>query len=194
MNSNPCIPSKRLALRPLSYRDADEAFQCLTRTLTRFLEWESPTSRRIFTALWRKWLISNTQGADWTFTIRSAEDKRFLGMAGLYAATTPTPELGLWIREDAQRHGYGSEAARCLHAWASQRLRPQHFICAVASENHASRRVVTQLGGRLRFVQSMPNYLQLVYCVPVAEGDTDTPYALQCDIDVDNVSAISSCT
>lgn len=168
MNSNLRIVSKQLALRPLSYQDADEAFPCLTRTLTRFLEWEPPTSRRAFTDLWRRWLIWNAQGDDWIFTIRGAEDKRFLGLAGLYAVTTPTPELGLWIREDAQGRGYGSEATRSLHAWASQRLRPQHFICAVASENRASRRVVTQLGGRLRFVQSMPNYLQLVYWVPVA--------------------------
>lgn len=179
MNTRLCIGSKRLTMRPFRRPDADEAFPCMTPSLTRFLEWEPPASRRAFAALWRKWLISNAQGQDWIFTIRNADDGRFLGLTGLYAADTPTPELGLWIREDAQGNGYGIEATTSLHAWASKRLQPQHFICTVASENRASRTIVTRLGGRLQFVQSMPKYIQLVYALPTATRDA-THQASEC--------------
>lgn len=166
MISNLRIASARLVLRPFHRRDAAQALRCMTPALTRHLDWAPPTSAEAFRGEWQRWLAGNAGGSDRVFTILDA--RGFVGLAGLYATSTPTPEFGLWIREQRQGRGYGGEAAASLLAWAAERWRPQRFVCVVASENHASRRIAVRLGGRLGFVRPVSGRLQLVYLVPAA--------------------------
>ena len=59
------------------------------------------------------------------------------------------PELGIWLRKEAQDQGYGREMLTTVIAWAIDRFKPQGFIYPVAEENLRSRRLAEGLGGVL---------------------------------------------
>lgn len=126
--SDTVITSGRLALRPFSGADADEAFACITPTLTRYLSFEPAATPADFEAVWRGWLADIATGTHFNFTLRERAGGAFLGLLGLHNARTAEPELGLWIREDAHGRGYGREAVRALAEWASGHFAPRCLL------------------------------------------------------------------
>jgi RimJ/RimL family protein N-acetyltransferase len=160
------IASQRLFLQPFIAGDADEIFDCITPSITRFMAWEPPPSRDAFARVWRSWLPSIEDGSDLHFVVRLAADGRCLGIVGLHRARTDTPELGIWLREDAHGQGLGREALQAVAAWASATLHPSHFEYPVAAENLASRRVAESLGGTIVAWRSTPKYALAVYRIP----------------------------
>ncbi|MDX8447374.1 GNAT family N-acetyltransferase [Mesorhizobium captivum] len=94
--------SERLSLKLFTPGDADELFACITPAITRFMQWEPPRSPVAFAAVWRSWLEPILDGSNLHFLVRRSQDGRCLGLVGLHAAKTVSPELGIWLREDAQ--------------------------------------------------------------------------------------------
>ena len=95
--SDTTITSQRLALRPFTAADADEAFACITPTLTRYLSFEPPSAPADFEAVWRGWLREIAAGTDFNFTLRERASGRFTGLLGLHrseddAVKPPTSE------------------------------------------------------------------------------------------------------
>jgi RimJ/RimL family protein N-acetyltransferase len=84
--SDTTITSQRLALRPFTAADADEAFACITPTLTRYLSFEPPSNPAQFEAVWRGWLQEIAAGTDFNFTLRERASGRFMGLLGLHRA------------------------------------------------------------------------------------------------------------
>ena len=164
--SDTTITSQRLALRPFTAADADEAFACITPTLTRYLSFEPPSAPADFEAVWRGWLREIAAGTDFNFTLRERTSGRFTGLLGLHRARDAEPELGIWIREDAHGRGYGREAVAALAAWAVETFAPQSFSYPVAEANTASRRIAEGLGGIVVEQQQRPKYASVVYRLP----------------------------
>lgn len=164
--SDTVITSGRLALRPFSGADADEAFACITPTLTRYLSFEPAATSADFEAVWRGWLADIATGTHFNFTLRERAGGAFLGLLGLHNARTAEPELGLWIREDAHGRGYGREAVRALAEWASGHFAPRCFRYPVAQANIASRRIAEGLGGTVTGHLQQPKYAAVVYRIP----------------------------
>lgn len=160
------IESARLVLKPFSSGDADAAFSCITHSLTRFMGWEPSASRHDFDRVWQSWMPSIDEGSDFVFAIRRCCDRHFLGLAGLHHAQTASPELGIWIREDRHRQGFGREAVASVAQWASQTMKPAHYIYPVAEENHASRRIAELLGGVVIERRATPKYMSVIYRIP----------------------------
>uniref|UniRef100_B8DIT2 Acetyltransferase n=1 Tax=Nitratidesulfovibrio vulgaris (strain DSM 19637 / Miyazaki F) TaxID=883 RepID=B8DIT2_NITV9 len=160
------ITSNRLLLTPFSAHDADEAYCCITPTLTRFMAWDPPATRGEFDQVWQSWLLAIQNGLELTFAIRALSSKHFLGVAALHHAQTPTPELGIWIREDCHGHGYGQEAVTALATWATAFFKPTSFIYPVAEENHASRRIAEHLGGVVFDRKVERKYTSVIYRIP----------------------------
>jgi RimJ/RimL family protein N-acetyltransferase len=101
------IESTRLLIKPFSANDADATFSCITPSLTRYMAREPPASRHDFDGIWRSWIPSIDDGSDYVFAIRQRADGGFLGLIGLHRVRTESPELGIWIREDRHRNGFG---------------------------------------------------------------------------------------
>lgn len=160
------ITCERLTLRPFCPADADEAFACITPALTRYLSFEPPATAADFEAVWRGWLDGIEAGTDFNFTLRQRETGGFLGLLGLHRAQQDEPEIGIWIREDAQGRGYGREAVAALARWAAQRFAPHAFTYPVAEANTASRRIAQGLGGEIVAQQQRPKYAAVVYRIP----------------------------
>ncbi|KAF1039812.1 GNAT family N-acetyltransferase [Delftia sp. WSY_4] len=164
--SDTTITSQRLALRPFTAADADEAFACITPTLTRYLSFEPPSAPADFEAVWRGWLREIAAGTDFNFTLRERASGRFTGLLGLHRARDAEPELGIWIREDAHGQGHGREAVAALAAWAAETFAPQSFSYPVAEANTASRRIAEGLGGVVVEQQQRPKYAAVIYRIP----------------------------
>ncbi|WP_198972671.1 GNAT family N-acetyltransferase [Xylophilus sp. ASV27] len=161
------ITSARLSMRPFSAPDANEAFACITPTLTRYMSFDPLPSKRDFESVWREWLTDIDAGVDFTFTIRRRGTQAFLGLAGLHRAREPEPELGIWVRESEHGHAYGREAVQAVAAWGTRTFRPAAFVYPVAEANAPSRRIAESLGGTVTAHRAGPRYDLLVYRIPV---------------------------
>ncbi|HED4875617.1 TPA: GNAT family N-acetyltransferase [Stenotrophomonas maltophilia] len=160
------IDSERLWLTPFAEKDADAAFPAMTPSLTRYMAFDLPESQSDFEKVWREWLITGEEGADYAFTIRSKHDGRFIGLAGLHDAREVRPELGIWISESEHGHGYGFEAVQAVARWCSSKGSPTAFRYPVAELNQSSRRIAKRLGGTVVAFEVTPKYKSVIYEIP----------------------------
>jgi RimJ/RimL family protein N-acetyltransferase len=160
------IESTRLLIKPFSANDADATFSCITPSLTRCMAWEPPASRHDFDGVWRSWIPSINDGSDYVFAIRQRADGSFLGLTGLHRVRTESPELGIWIREDRHRNGFGREAVTLVAHWATRTIGCASFTYPVAEQNRASRRIAESLGGVIVDSRATPKYISVVYRIP----------------------------
>ncbi|MDR5835821.1 GNAT family N-acetyltransferase [Caballeronia sp. LZ034LL] len=154
-----------MLLQPFSLADADEAYQCITPSLTRYMAWEPPESPDEFAKVWEAWIHAYANETDLVFAVREKHDRRFLGIVGLHDLQTSVPELGIWIREDCHGNGFGQEAMTCLYVWASAKFDRSSFSYPVAEDNHASRRIAESLGGVVADRRQTPKYRSVLYCI-----------------------------
>ena len=106
------------------------------------------------------------------FVARVIEDQLFVGLICLHAANTRRPELGLWIREDMHKQGYGAEAVAAVALWASRSLCLDGFEYPVAEENSASRKIAESLGDVIVGQRSTPKYDLVVYHIGARPCDS----------------------
>ncbi|PRY08187.1 GNAT family N-acetyltransferase [Paraburkholderia sp. BL25I1N1] len=160
------IESTRLLIKPFSASDADATFSCITPSLTRHMAWDPPASRDDFDDVWRSWIPTIADGSDYVFAVRQHADGSFLGLAGLHRVHTASPELGIWIREDRHRNGFGREAVTLVARWATRTIGAESFTYPVAEENRPSRRIAESLGGVIVENRLTPKYMSVVYRIP----------------------------
>ncbi len=156
----------RLTLHLFSASDADEAYSCITPSLTRYMRWEPAANPDEFAKIWQTWIQNFADKKELVFTIREKKTNLFLGLVGLHDLRTSTPELGIWIREDCHSKGFGREAVTCLYAWASATFDYSRFVYPVAEDNHPSRRIAESLGGVVADIRSTPKYRSVLYYIP----------------------------
>ncbi|HEX4847205.1 MAG TPA: GNAT family N-acetyltransferase [Novosphingobium sp.] len=75
----------------------------------------------------------------WFFRAQAPED----------VGTEPVPELGYTFAREHWGHGYASEAAACVHAYARAVLPVGKIMSVIHPDNHASVGVVRKYGVRL---------------------------------------------
>jgi RimJ/RimL family protein N-acetyltransferase len=97
---------------------------------------------------------------------RHRDGHRCLGVVGLHAMQSGTPELGIWIRYDDHGKGLGRELIGAVATWASKNVPIKYFEYPVAEENVASRRIAEGYGGRIMEWRTSPKYRSVVYHIP----------------------------
>jgi len=86
------------------------------------------------------------------WAVERKSDGLFLGYCGLKRSNLPeTPfeddvEIGWRLREDAWGHGYASEAAEAVLAWAWENLDAPRVVSFTIPANRASQRVMERIG------------------------------------------------
>ena len=160
------ITSSRLILKSFTHLDADEILQCITPTLTQYMSWDPPQTRQAFDDVCHAWLMNMKHGTELTCVIRNNANHAFLGLVALHRVQSECPELGIWIREDQHKLGFGFEAVHCLAHWASHNLNIQQFSYPVAIHNLASRRIAESLGGIAHHYEKKPKYDSVTYHIP----------------------------
>lgn len=165
------IRTLRLSIQPFCAADATESFDSLTTSLTRYMSWEPPASREEYAQVWAQWLPSIADGSDIVFAIRQLDDASFLGLVGLHNVNDRTPELGIWIREDRHRRGFGKEAVGAVVQWACEHLAPSGFIYPVARENKPSRLIAEAFGGIVTGTRTAAKYDSVIYSLPPHDAE-----------------------
>lgn len=160
------LETRRISLHPFTPADAAEAFACINERLSRYTAWDPPHSRDAFRQIWEEWLIAARAGTDLHFVARLIETGEFLGLLGLHRLTGNRPEIGIWIRTEAQGRGYGHEMVTALVRRASNRYSPAHFRYPVALENRPSRRIAERLGGTIVGRYRTQKYDGVIYAIP----------------------------
>jgi len=156
------IRSARLQLSTFQMTDAEDVFKCITPATARFMRWEPPRSLEEYKAHREARLWADDQSV-YSFVIRRSDTMECLGVAGLDAADQPIPELGVWLKEGAYGHGYGTEAVSAVAEWATKTLAKDRFLYPVAVENLASRRIAEKLNGEIVGTRRNPKYESVVY-------------------------------
>ncbi len=156
------IRSARLQFSTFKMADAEEVYACITPGIARFMSWEPPRSFDEYKANRQASLQANHQSV-FSFVIRRIDSMECLGVAALDDADQPTPELGIWLKESAHGHGYGTEAIKAVAGWATKTLSKESFLYPVAVENVASRRIAEKLNGAIVGIRRNAKYESVVY-------------------------------
>ena len=145
------IETERLIIRP--WRDSDRAeylASCNTEAVTANLGGPARVED-IDASLARIRKCQEDNGFCFWVVERKA-DRLFLGYCGLKLSNLPgTPvaddvEIGWRLREDVWGHGYASEAADAVLAWAWDKLDVPRVVSFTIPVNGASQRVMERIG------------------------------------------------
>lgn len=143
------IETERLRLRAYRADDARDIFDAVTPEICEYMTFNPAQSLDEIRELGRKWLVLAAEGREVAVPIREKASTRFLGMGGIHYRQYQRPDLGIWIRADAQGQGYGREAIVGLIGYVRDVLREPDVLYVAAEENHRSRRIPESLGGEL---------------------------------------------
>jgi RimJ/RimL family protein N-acetyltransferase len=160
------ITTSRAVARSFSQDDARDVFACISPAITRFMAWDPPATEADFATVWRPWLRLQDDGSELYLVVRQRSDGRCLGIVGVHALKSDTPELGIWLRHDVQGKGLGYELIGAVGKWVSQAVPVKYLEYPVAEENIASRRIAEAYGGEIRDYRSNPKYRSVVYHIP----------------------------
>jgi RimJ/RimL family protein N-acetyltransferase len=156
------IETSRLNLDRFAMSDADEVFDCISPTVTRFMSWDPPSY-----ADFRSRCEALAQGdMEFQFVIRRKDTHECLGIAGVERPEEDLPELGVWMKLAAHGQGFGREAVEAIARWASARWGKDGFLYPVAVENLASSQIAEGLGGEVVATRTGPKYDSVVYRIP----------------------------
>ncbi len=144
----PTIESKRIILRPLRVKDAQDIYERWTSDdrVSRYVRWS--THQSVEETIW--WLQEeekNNQGEDsyqWGFV---DQKKDFLfGGGGFFRNEQGIFELGYNIMYDYWNQGYTTEAVKCMLQFAREKLHQQEFVAWYAKDNPASGAILKKCG------------------------------------------------
>jgi len=144
------IEGERIILRSIEESYCSEIFKEFTSEITRYMfprpaEMIEETLSYIYAAL-----NGMRKGWDLVLAITKKENSEFLGCCGFHGKGQPrTPELGIWIKKDAQGQKVGMEAIKTLTSWAVATIDFDYAIYPADRANIASRKIAEALGGAI---------------------------------------------
>ncbi|KFF10562.1 hypothetical protein IW15_19685 [Chryseobacterium soli] len=143
--SNLSIKTHRLILRPIHENDIDDINNNFTPKVTEFMPF-NPTGDKNevihFVESSKKGLIMKT---DIVFVILDHKEQ-FIGCCGIHNINPVSVEVGLWLKEDSQSQGFGSEVIISLIAFIERYFSIEYIMYPVDKENVRSRKIPEKLG------------------------------------------------
>lgn len=143
------IESERLWLRPIEMKDAQNIFDTFTATVTKYMFPRPNANLLEVDAFISQCMMRRRQYKDNVMTIILQSTFEFIGIVGVHNIHTSTPELGVWIKEDAFGHGYGREAVHAIVDNFNEIKVFDYYIYPVDSRNTSSQNIAKSLGGEI---------------------------------------------
>ncbi|MCE5234460.1 MAG: GNAT family N-acetyltransferase [Clostridiaceae bacterium] len=140
------IKTERLMLVPIRAEHAEAYFEAFTPEVARYQFPEPFQSAGAARAFILEAQAFRAQGEELVLAILDM-DGAFLGSAEARNLTSPTPEVGLWLKSAAQGRGYGKEAMAALLSFLRENGSVDFFVYEADRRNGASTRLAIALGG-----------------------------------------------
>lgn len=143
------IESERVQLVPIHAGFTAAMFETFNARVTRYMHPKPSDTVEEMGRFVRDSVAELAAGTNLQMVILSRPDEQFLGCIGLHELDRPDPEMGLWLKEAAQGHGLGREAASALITWARAQGRFACIRYPVDRCNFASRKIPEGHGGEI---------------------------------------------
>lgn len=172
------LETTRVLLIPIHAGFTSVMFETFNARVTRYMHPKPSDTVEEMGRFVRDSVVGLTAGTNLQMVILSRPDEAFLGCIGLHELDRPDPEMGLWLKEAAQGHGLGREAASALIAWARAQNRFTCIRYPVDRRNLASRKIPACHGGvivkEFRAISGSGVELDLVeYRIPLPPNASD---------------------
>jgi ribosomal-protein-alanine N-acetyltransferase len=141
------IESTRLLQVPIELQYSKDIFQHFTIEITKYMFPKPPADLAETERLVNYSIQDLENGTDLQLVILDKSSREFLGCSGLHHLRDRVPELGIWIKKEAQHRGYGPEAIGAIVAWARQHVRFAALKYPVDKRNITSKKIPEGLGG-----------------------------------------------
>lgn len=137
------IETERLILRPLAVEDAADVFEWTSDPIVnKFLRYSLYTNVEDV----KKWILSINPSNN-EFAVVLKENGKVIGSGGVsFVESKNSYELGYNYNRNYWGHGYATEAAKAMIAWAHNELGAHEFTSAHAIANVASGNVIKKCG------------------------------------------------
>jgi len=142
-----CIESERLLQIPIELQYSKCLFEHFTQAITKYMYPRPPSDLEEMERIVSYSIQDLANGTDLQLVILDKSSKEFLGCSGLHHLRARIPELGIWLKEEAQHKGYGSEAIGAIVSWARRNIRFSALKYPVDRRNIASKKIPERLGG-----------------------------------------------
>lgn len=145
----PILESDRLFLRPLTIKDADEAFAnwASDPDVAKFMRWDvhKDVSETEAWLASEEALVESGEVYNWGFVLKKTGE--LIGSGGLiFKDEKGMYELGYNIMKKYWNQGITTEAARRIIDFGKCELHQNRFYCCHAKDNPASGKVMTKVG------------------------------------------------
>ncbi|WP_192457065.1 GNAT family N-acetyltransferase [Musicola keenii] len=146
------LTTPRLLLRPYTSDDVQESQRAILEsadTIGRWLVWWSPDYSLQDASCWITLSAQQRQSGDaFDFAVTDRASGHLLGTVSINAINRAyrMGNIGYWIRQSAQGHGYMPEAVRAIAAFGFDELSLTRLEIFAGEHNHPSRRVAEKVG------------------------------------------------
>jgi len=172
------IRSDRLDLKSLKDGYGGVIFESFTPEVSRYMSTRAPLIPAESDEFVRQTLKRMEKGYELVLAIHGARSGEFLGLCGIHARNdADRPELGIWLKESAQKKGYGEETIDALINWASRHLECDYLGYVVSEHNIPSRKIAESSGGVPTGMRTVNGMEMIVYAIPLRQEDPALRYA-----------------
>jgi len=147
--NTPTLVTDRLILRPFTYEDAQNVFECWESDLdvAKYMFWTSHNDVEK-TKEWIQFEIGQIEKGDWyRFALVQKDTNALIGTALIYfEEEVDCWEIGYNLGKKYWGAGYTTEAMKCVIEFAKEQLGILEIVGRYAKENPASGNVMKKLG------------------------------------------------
>lgn len=138
--------SDSIHLSPIQESDATEVYKHFTQDVIKYMYPAVNESLEVTQNVIRNMINRRKNNTDYIYTIRDNQSNQFIGVVGLHQLQTQSPELGIWMKKEAQHQGIGTQALSLLIELAKS-MNYKTLVYPVDHRNIASTSLVKKLGG-----------------------------------------------
>lgn len=140
------IVTPRLLLQPVSRRYERDIFKAYTGEVAEYMISRAPQCLEETILFVELSITELSLGNALQLVVLDRKTELFLGFAGIFQTRVCFPEMGLWLKKEAQGRGYGFEIVSALLRWAAKNLPVEALLYPVDVRNIPSRRIPEKLG------------------------------------------------
>lgn len=179
------IRTKRLCIVPFEWKWTQAVLQTFTAEITRW-QYPEPYQSEEDVRAWMSQQLQEMEQERCLELVILDEDDHFLGGFEVMGLQQRYPEVGLWLRKEAQGQGYGKEALRVMLERLNESYRFEGYLYEADIRNLPSIRLAQSFAydrlGRMTVLTAAGKDLQLEQCIiQLSDEKPHHVYIIRCE-------------